>query len=190
MSETPDQPPTTFVRTATSADAAAIAAVQVAAWHERYRNVLPATALPGAGAATANWQACLAELMAEDLALVAVDGDDVVGVLLAVASDEPDAVPGEVIIQELAVDPALSGAGHGSRLLTAWADLTQSDADRIGSMWLYTGDIGLRSLLGAAGFAPDGAESTLDLFGDGAVTLPLLRVSVTVARMRPVTPLG
>ena len=187
---TPDQPPTTFVRAATSADAAAIAAVQVAAWHERYRDVLPVTALPGAGAATANWQACFAELTAEDLALVAVDSDDVVGVLLAVASDEPDAVPGEVIIQELAVDPALSGAGHGSRLLTAWADLTQSDADRIGSMWLYTGDIGLRSLLGAAGFAPDGAESTLDLYGDGTVTCPLMRLSVTVAGTRQAAPQG
>ena len=178
------------MRPATIDDAAAIAAVQLAAWRERYRDLLPEQAMPTASAATANWQACFSELTADDIALVAIDSDEVVGILLAVASAEPDATPGEVLIQELAVHPALSGSGHGSRLLTAWADLTQTDIDRIGSMWLATADVGLRALLGAAGFAADGAESTLDLFGDATVTVALLRYSVTIAPAHPTTPPG
>ena len=42
-------------------------------------------------------------------------------------------------------------------------------------------DVELRGLLGAAGFAPDGARSTLDLRGDGSITVDLARHAVGLA---------
>lgn len=177
---TPDR----FVRVATVDDAAAIAAVQAAAWAQRFTLALPPEALPDAAALTPQWQAVLAgpcDRPLEGLALVATAADEVVGVLTAGPTEDEDRVDGEIEITELAVAPEFAGDGHGSRLVTAWADLSAPVGVTAGRIWLSTHDVELRGLLSAAGFAPDGAHSTLDLHGDGSVTVEIDRYAVGLA---------
>lgn len=177
---TPDR----FVRVASADDAAAIAEVQAAAWAQRFALVVPSDDLPDAAALTTQWQAVLTEPCnrpLEGLVLVATASDTVVGVLAAGPTADEDRVDGEIEITELAVSPEFAGDGHGSRLVTAWADLSAPAGVTAGRIWLSAQDLELRGLLGAAGFAPDGAHSTLDLHGDGSVTVDLDRYAVGLA---------
>ena len=174
---TPDR----FVRVANTADAEAIAALQAAAWSQRFALVVPPEALPDAAALTAQWQEILAEGCDDPLSglvLVATAGGEVVGVLAAGPTADEDRVDGEIEITELAVSPQFAGDGHGSRLVTAWADVSAPAGVTAGRIWLSAQDVELRGLLGAAGFAPDGARSTLDLHGDGSITVDLDRYAV------------
>lgn len=177
---TPDR----FVRVASADDAADIAAVQAAAWAQRFALVVPAGALPDADALTEQWESVLAEPCnrpLDGLVLVATAGEMVVGVLAAGPTADEDRVDGEIEITELAVAPDFAGDGHGSRLVTAWADLSAPAGVTAGRIWLSAQDIELRGLLAAAGFAADGAQSTLDLHGDGSVTVELDRYAVGLA---------
>lgn len=174
---TPDR----FVRVANAGDAEAIAAVQAAAWAQRFALVVPPDALPDTSELAGQWQAVLAEPCdrpMDGLVLVATAASEVVGVLSAGPTADDDRVAGEIEIAELAVAPQFAGDGHGSRLVTAWADLSAPAGVTAGRIWLSEQDVELRGLLGAAGFAPDGARSTLDLHGDGSVTVELHRHAV------------
>ena len=177
---TPDR----FVRVANEGDAEAIAAVQAAAWAQRFALALPPDELPDSEALAAQWQEGLTgpcDQPLTGLVLVATAGGEVVGVLAAGPTADDDRVEGEVEITELAVAPEFAGDGHGSRLVTAWADLSAPAGVKAGRIWLSDQDVELRGLLGAAGFAPDGARSTLDLRGDGSITVDLARHAVGLA---------
>ena len=110
---------------------------------------------------------------------VALVGAAVVGLVAWEPDDDPDAAAGEVRLALLAVDPPARGEGHGSRLLSAWADLAREGGAAAASTWLPTADEAHRAFLESAGWAPDGAFRELDL-GDGT-TLTLARLVTALA---------
>ncbi len=168
------------VRVAWSADAEGIASVQVRAWQLAYADVLPAAVLEtfDTGDFAAAWALALATPKdARNRVLVALERVSIRGFAVTGPSSDPDVDPlaaGE--IAELAVDPAATRRGHGSRLLQAGADTLRSDRFQQATMWVNSTDDRCRSFVTAAGWAPDGAARELDLHGDGSVRVKQVRL--------------
>ncbi|GAA3949638.1 hypothetical protein GCM10023085_35220 [Actinomadura viridis] len=160
------------VRPARRADTAAVADIQVRAWRQAYRDLLPAGVLDELTGPDARevWRERWTEAVTappgpRHRLLVAVSSDLVVGFAAhAPAEDEPDhdpAVTAELLA--LLVDPLHTGAGHGSRLLAATVDLLREDGFRTLITWAFERDEVLRGFLGSAGWAPDGTARDLDM---------------------------
>jgi GNAT superfamily N-acetyltransferase len=168
------------VRVAGPADATAIARVQVAAWRERYADLLPADLVDAmdADAFAARWEQSLHRPGdARNRVLVALDGDDVRGFAVTGPATDPDADPiGDGEIAELVVEPSHRRRGHGSRLLQAAVETLRSDRFTRGILWLAGADDDARRFVADAGWAPDGAHRELDLRGDGAVRVKQVRL--------------
>lgn len=168
------------VRVAWSADAPAIAAVQVTAWRAGYAGVLPAEVLDSLDAEdfAAAWAASLDKPKdARHRVLVALDRATVRGFAVTGPCPDPDADPvadGEV--SELVVEPDARRQGHGSRLLQACADTLRQDRFTRALTWLSASDDLTRGFLTAAGWAPDQAHRELDLHGDGSVRVKQVRL--------------
>lgn len=181
----PDSPvPDAGVRPARIDDAPAVAAVQAAAWRASYADLLPADVL--------------AELTAESLAprwdeairttpsprhhlLVATAGGTVVGFATAAPGGDPDLDPEhDADLLELVVGPTARGAGHGSRLLAAVADVLRGDGFARMHHWVSAADADLRRFLLEAGWGPDGASRELDLRGDGEVVVAQERLHTSL----------
>lgn len=176
-------PPTgRFVRPAAVAHAADLARIQREAWLARYGLLVPESAMPAPAQSQAQWSdlvaASTADAAAGPMVLVATEGDAVVGLLAAAPATDPDLqdLSWQEIL-ELAVDAAHVGHGHASRLLTAWADLGRAAGIEGGVIWVHTEDDDLRAVVMSSGFAPDGAHRTLDLHGDGTITVRMVRLS-------------
>ncbi len=168
------------VRLAWAEDAAAIAAVQVQSWRERYVDVLPAdilAALPADEFEAAWAQSVTRPKEARQRVLVALERATVRGFAATAPASDQDASPatdGEVA--EFAVDPSYRHLGHGSRLLHAVADTLRSDRFTRGIWWLNADDDASRAFLVAQGWAADGAHRELDLHGDGTVVVKQVRL--------------
>jgi len=152
------------VRTASPADAAAIAAVQGRAWRAHYADLLSPSTLEGLTAesvADAWREAVERPPSSRHAVLVALSGDTVVGfAAVAPATDAgADDLDGELVA--LVVDPAHQRVGHGSRLMSA-ATQTLRDAGvaRL-SVWVPAADRVLLDFHVSAGLVPDGSERTL-----------------------------
>jgi GNAT superfamily N-acetyltransferase len=179
------------VRVAWADDAPAIAAVQARAWQQSYAALLPAELLAGvdAGAFAQTWrQAIVRPPSARHRVLVALERNTVVGFAATAPSDDPDAelVDGEVVA--LHIDPDTTGAGHGSRLVSAVADTLRADGFTHARIWLITGDDAVRRFLEPAGWAADGAHRQLDLTGDGTSTLRQIRLQTDLRQPIPASP--
>lgn len=152
------------VRAARAAEAEAVAAVQVAAWTERYARLLPAGVLAGLdpAAVAAQWRAAVERPPTpRHVLLVALEGAAVRGfAAIGPATDEDARGSGELLT--LLVLPGAERRGHGSRLLQAaaahWRDLGWAEA----VAWVLDGDTVLRDFLLAAGWGSDGATRGLD----------------------------
>jgi len=93
------------------------------------------------------------------------------------ANDE-DLWPGsDGQLYELHVAPSQSGAGHDGRLLHAVADTLAEDGFSTAVTWALEGDTAWISFLEAAGWAPDGGRSNLDM----GVKVPVLRLHTLLA---------
>lgn len=167
-------------RVAWSDDAPAIAAVQVRAWRSSYADLLPAevlTALDPAEIAE-GWRASLTKPAdARNRVLIGLERNMVTGFAITGPAGDPDCDPitdGE--ITDLTVDPHKRSAGHGSRLMQAAVDTLKADRFTRAVTWLPAADDTTRAFLTAAGWAPDGAHRTLDLTGDGSVTVKQVRL--------------
>ena len=152
------------VRPAGPDDASAIAALLVDEW---VMGPSPeATALAASldrDEVAASWREAAARPPARPhLLLVACEGPLVVGVLAA-APDEG----GDSEILELVVAPGRRRHGHGSRLLSAWADLARESECTGGTAWVRASDEEARGFLQGAGWGPDGGRRTLDPTGEG-----------------------
>jgi GNAT superfamily N-acetyltransferase len=176
------------VRIGWADDAAYVAEVQLRAWRERYADLLPAEALPTGdpaevGAAAAQWQRSMQRPGdARNRVLVALDRQRVVGLAVTQPAADPDCDPvADAELAELAVHPDERRRGHGSRLLQAAVDTAR--ADRFGRLvcWLVASDDPTRAFLSGAGWAPDGAHRTLDLTGDGSVTVKQVRLHTSLS---------
>ena len=163
---TPDR----SVRVAWVADSAAIARVQARAWRSAWRDLVPTDLLADLD------DSALAERWADDLrrppaathrALVALDGNTVVGFAATGPSDDPDADPlRDAEMTVLVVDPDALGQGHGSRLLAAVADTGRADGFVRLTTWVLTRDDAMRAFLTSAGWAADGAHREVAPAGD------------------------
>ncbi len=168
------------VRVGWPADAAGLAAVQVAAWRLELADLLEPELLdqmdPEQFAAT--WHASLSRPDdARNRVLVALERNTLRGFAVTTPSPDPDSDPvadGE--IGELVVHPDHRGAGHGSRLLQACVDTLSADRFTRLTTWVATTDDARRRFLTDAGWAPDGAHRELDLRGDGSVLLKQVRL--------------
>jgi GNAT superfamily N-acetyltransferase len=167
------------VRVAWADDAPAIAAVQVRAWRESYANLLPAAVLAeiDTEAFAQTWRRAIAKPpSARHRVLVALERNTVVGFAATAPSEDPDGEPAAGEVVALHVDPDATGAGHGSRLVSAVADTLRADGFSHARFWLIAGDDAVRQFLEPAGWAADGAHRQLDLTGDGITTLRQVRL--------------
>ncbi|MGH3367230.1 MAG: GNAT family N-acetyltransferase [Nocardioidaceae bacterium] len=174
------------VRVAWSADAEAIARVQLRSWRHRYAGVLPDDVLQSLDqqAFAAQWsEAINRPADARNRVLVALDRASVVGFALTAAADDPDSDPAtDAQVAEFVVDPDHHRAGHGSRLMQACADTMQADRFTHASTWVLATDDPMRAFLAEAGWAPDGAHRELDLTGDGDVRVTQVRLHTELDR--------
>lgn len=168
------------VRVAWSADAPAIAAVQVAGWRIAYADLLPAEVLESLDPedfATA-WTAALDKPKdARNRVLVALERATVRGFAVTGPCSDPDADQvADAEVRELVVQPGARRQGHGSRLLQACADTLRQDRFIRAVAWLAVGDDLTRTFLTEAGWGPDQARRELDLHGDGSVRVKQVRL--------------
>jgi GNAT superfamily N-acetyltransferase len=172
------------VRRATPEDASAVGRVQAAVWSVQYVGLLPPDTLAALGSAesVAAWrEAVAAPPTPRHRVLVALDGPEVVGFTALAPAGDPDLVPGldaEVLL--LCVDPGRTGAGHGSRLANAGADVARDDGFDHLHIWLSEREAELRTFLEKAGWVDDGARRSLDLRGDGEVLVAQVRLRTRV----------
>jgi len=171
-----------FVRAARAADASSLARLQVASWQASLAGLVP--------------DAVLAELCSESAAVqfesrwleaitnpptsrhrvhvaYSPEAADLFGFAAAGPANDEDLWPasdGE--LYELHVSPSLSGAGHDGRLLHAVADTLAEDGFSTAVTWALEGDTTRISFLEAAGWAPDGGRSNLDM----GVKVPVVRL--------------
>ena len=175
------------VRTATAADAHAIAQVQSAAWRQAYSKLLPSDVLDRLDdpATAEEWRAAVTDPpLPAYRVLVATAGTDVVGFASfgpAVDSDLDDGVDAE--ITGLSVLPDHRGGGHGSRLVAATVDHLRADGFASASAWLAEPggpDDDVHRFLGGAGWAEDGGCRELDLRGDGTLVVAQVRLRTSL----------
>lgn len=170
------------MRPARPEDVPHIAALQANAWAQRYAVTMPSHVLPRGTDLEPGWSNLLAAAPdSHDTVLVAYEESAIVGVVADAPATDPDlTTEGWREIAELAVEPAHANSGHGSRLLAAWADVARTDGHAGAVLWVAADDDALRALATSAGFAPDGAHRTLDLHGDGAVMVRMVRLATTL----------
>ncbi len=82
---------------------------------------------------------------------------------LAPGEHPGDLGPGCAAVTELLVEPRWRRRGHGSRLLSACADLLRVDGFTTAVAWTFADDPVMRRFLDGAGWAPDGASRALDV---------------------------
>jgi ribosomal protein S18 acetylase RimI-like enzyme len=172
-----------FVRAARAADAAGLARVQVASWRSTLAGAVPDEVLAEltSDAALEAWAARWLEAISNPPTsrhrvhvAVSTPGEPAV---LAFASAGPatdeDRWPGtDGELYELHVLPALAEHGHDGRLLHAVADALAEDGFHTAFTWALSADSARFSFLTAAGWAPDGTQSSLDM----GVKVPMVRL--------------
>ena len=164
-----EQPvPDSAVRTARTADAPAVGAVQSAVWRAAYADVLPAEVLQtfdGEAFGQVWAQSLTHPPSTQHRLLVATSGEDVVG-FAAIGPTETQG-RGEVLV--LGVHPDAQRAGHGSRLLNAAADTLRANDFHEVETWVPAGDETGRAFVEASGLRPDGAWRDREVTADGDV---------------------
>lgn len=175
------------VRAARPADAAAIARVHVASWQAAYRGIVPDAYLDGLDVQdrTGMWSQRLADPAPPMRTLVAEVGADIVGFVTYGPSRDDDAPPETAEIQAIYVDPGAWGAGVGLALMSAAVEAlgpAESACSRI-TLWVLRDNTSARRFYETAGFAADGATTTVTI---GDVDL----AEVRYARDLPATPPG
>jgi GNAT superfamily N-acetyltransferase len=162
-----------FVRAARASDAPELARVQVASWRASFADAVPDDVLAELTSAaaekqwTGRWlEAITTPPTSRHRVHVAVDADktSVTGFAAAGPATDGDLWPAtDAELYELHVLPDVTGQGHGGRLLHAVADTLAEDGFRTAYTWALSADGRRLSFLEAAGWAPDGSHSNLDM---------------------------
>jgi ribosomal protein S18 acetylase RimI-like enzyme len=184
-----------FVREARASDAADLARVQVASWQASLAGLVPDAVVGELTSAEAQQQ--WADRWLEAITNpptsrhrihvaylpggpngTAAAGTGCTGFAAAGPATDPDLWPGtDGELYELHVLPELAGRGHDERLLHAVADTLAEDGFRTACTWALSGDQARLSFLEAAGWAPDGSHSNLDM----GVKVPVVRLHTLLA---------
>jgi len=165
---------TGFVREARASDAPGLARVQVASWRETFAGLVPDAVIAelasdeALGQFTERWQQAIAAPPTSRHRVhvaVAKPGEPVVlGFAAAGPATDEDLWPGtDGELYELHVLPSAAADGHDGRLLNAVADTFAEDGFSTGYTWALSGDSTRIEFLNAAGWAPDGSQSNLDM---------------------------
>jgi GNAT superfamily N-acetyltransferase len=153
------------------ADAERIGVVHANAWHEVYRDLLPAAAVlksPDAAARARQWNANIAARAREVLVAVAEDG--VVGFCSLARSRDVNAPAACGEVTALYVEPSVWRHGHGRLLIAAarhhalarrWTELT---------LWVLATNHVARAFYASQHFQPDGVQKA-----EGDPPLPEVR---------------
>ena len=172
------------VRPATAEDSAELARIQAAVWARVHGDSVPADVLEAVGspAAEAQWRSAVSVPPSpRHRVLTALAGDAVVGFAALAPSSDPDLDAGQdAELLALCVDPEAAGAGHGSRLVNAAADVAGGDGFSALHTWLAAAETDLRAFLVGAGWDSDGAHRSLDLRGDGEVLVEQTRLGAAL----------
>jgi GNAT superfamily N-acetyltransferase len=162
------------VRAATSEDVPILAELHAATWRAAYSELLPPGTLDELDAPH------LREVWADALeggatVLIATEGDDPVGFVVAGPAPEEDvaaadgALPPDaartVLVSTLLVEPRWGRRGHGGRLLAAVAAALRDAGATRGIAWVPAEDPASLSFYQRAGWNPDGTIRTLDAAG-------------------------
>jgi GNAT superfamily N-acetyltransferase len=158
------------VRPALPDDAGEIARIQLVTWRTAYRSLLPAAVLDDwVEAAAANaWRAAItAPPTPGHGVLVALERNTLVGFAAfgpaeLTADERQDPAGATTEVSTLLVEPRWGRRGHGSRLLSAVADLAESSGAARLQVWLLEDDQVSTGFYESAGWAPDGWARTLD----------------------------
>jgi ribosomal protein S18 acetylase RimI-like enzyme len=171
-----------FVRSARASDAAALARVQVASWQVSLAGLVPDAVLAeltspeAVGQFESRWlEAITSPPTSRHRVHVAYSPEaaDVFGFAAAGPATDEDLWPGsEGELYELHVAPSLRDSGHDERLLHAVADTLAEDGFSGAVTWALAGDAARITFLEAAGWAPDGSTSNLDM----GVKVPVVRL--------------
>ncbi len=143
------------VRAGAPADAEAIAALSVRAWHHAYADILDAVALAERDVErqAARWRALLAEPERETW--VAQAGGRIVAYATIRPSGEADATPAVGALEGLEVDPAAQGSGLGARMHErALAGLRERGFGHA-TAWVFAADDRGRAFSEHRGWRPD-----------------------------------
>ena len=172
-----------FVRSARESDAPGLARAQVASWQAAFAGLVPDSVIAELTSeeAVAQWasrwrDAISAPPTVKHRVHVAVEkpGDpEILGFAAAGPATDEDRWPGtDGELYELHVVPAAAADGHDERLLNAVADTLAEDGFSTGYTWALSGDEARIGFLEAAGWAPDGTRSNLDM----GVKVPVVRL--------------
>jgi GNAT superfamily N-acetyltransferase len=152
-----------------------MARIQVDTWRTCYQQVLPAAVLESLDpeAFESAWHSTVtAPPSSRHHVLVALEGEWRVGV--AAFGPDAEVQPGDpdpdttVSISLLLVEARWGRRGHGSRLLSAIAELAADDGARRLVAWVPVGDTASLEFYRSAGWAADGRQRSLDT-GSGLV---------------------
>jgi ribosomal protein S18 acetylase RimI-like enzyme len=163
-----------FIRAARASDAEGLALVQVASWRAEFAGLVPEAVIAelasdeALGRFTERWRdAISAPPTSRHHVQVAVEkpGDpEILGFAASGPATDEDLWPGsDGELYELHVVPAVAGGGHDQRLLHAVADTFAEDGFTTAYTWTLAGDTARIGFLEAAGWAPDGSRSNLDM---------------------------
>ncbi|GAB3542833.1 GNAT superfamily N-acetyltransferase [Actinopolyspora lacussalsi] len=163
------------VRTATVADAAEIARIQLDTWRSAYTELLPPGVLDELTQDTTErqWSEAVAE--SATTVLLATEGSWTVGFCVGgtAPAGETAAADGSVpedanhtgLVSTLLVEPRWGRRGHGGRLLGTLAQRLREAGNTRGIAWIPEADEASMAFYRGVGWEPDGTVRTLDAGG-------------------------
>jgi ribosomal protein S18 acetylase RimI-like enzyme len=172
-----------FVRAARAADAEGLARVQVADWRAAFAGLVPdaviaeLTSDASVSQFAERWRDAISSPPSSrhrvHVAVEQPGAPEILGFAASGPATDEDRWPGtDGELYELHVAPSVAGLGHDERLLHAVADTFAEDGFSTGYTWALAGDETRIGFLEAAGWAPDGSRSNLDM----GVKVPVVRL--------------
>lgn len=167
------------VRSAVIGDAERIAALNAAGWRAGFRGVINDAYLTDYDGLPGLRHATLAEPGNDDIQLVAVDGEEIVGWVAGGPAHEDDLGPGAYEVRACYVDPARWRTGVGRRLVGALVEGLDLGRWTHLMLWTPRDAAPTNAFYRSLGMVRDGRESLLDRGGP----VPLVRFSVPLTRV-------
>ena len=153
------------LRRATGTDAATVAAMHVRAWQTAYRGIVPDPFLDNLDVvARAGRYAFDRSGPGDPETWIAVDGEDVVG-MVSVSRSRDEDLPGLGEVQALYVAPDRWRSGAGSALMTKAGQLLADAGFTEAFLWVLEGNARGRGFYEAGGWEADGRVKTVEIGG-------------------------